>query len=81
VTAPERLVFSLTQEDGNGHIGPKTLVTVTFADAGAQTKMTFNQTGFDTTDRAANHTEGWKECFRKLEAQTEAQSRLNKNES
>jgi uncharacterized protein YndB with AHSA1/START domain len=74
VTAPERLVFSLTQEDAKGHAGPKTLITVTFAEAGTKTRMTFNQTGFDTASRADNNAEGWKECFRKLEAQMAKQA-------
>jgi len=68
IVAPERLTFSLTQEDGAGHAGPKTLVTVRFADKGAKTEMTFHQTGFKTAAARDTFTEGWTECFRKLEA-------------
>jgi uncharacterized protein YndB with AHSA1/START domain len=39
VVEPERLTFSLTQEDGEGNVGPKTLITVTFSQAGAKTEM------------------------------------------
>jgi len=68
VAEPERLVFSLTQEDGDGNIGPKTLVTVRFASKGAKTEMTFHQAGFKTSTKRDNNIEGWNECFRKLEA-------------
>jgi uncharacterized protein YndB with AHSA1/START domain len=68
VVEPERLAFTLTQEDGAGNIGPTTLVTVTFADKGAKTEMMFHQTGFETSSKRDNNTEGWNECFRKLEA-------------
>ncbi len=68
VVEPERLAFSLTQEDGEGNVGPRTLVTVSFASVGAKTEMTFNQTGFETSIKRDNNTEGWNECFRKLAA-------------
>jgi uncharacterized protein YndB with AHSA1/START domain len=66
VVEPERLVFTLTQEDGEGNVGHRTLVTVSFADAGAKTEMTFSQTGFATSSRRDNNIQGWNECFRKL---------------
>jgi uncharacterized protein YndB with AHSA1/START domain len=68
VVEPERLVFSLTQEDGDGNVRHRTLITVTFANVGATTMMTFNQTGFKTSRRRDSNTEGWNECFRKLKA-------------
>jgi uncharacterized protein YndB with AHSA1/START domain len=68
VVEPERLAFSLTQEDGEGNVGPRTLVTVRFASVGAKTEMTFNQTGFETPIKRDNNTAGWNECFRKLAA-------------
>ncbi len=68
VVEPERLAFSLTQEDGEGNVGPRTLITVRFANVGGKTEMTFNQTGFETSSRRDNNIEGWNECFRKLEA-------------
>ncbi|GLQ55466.1 SRPBCC family protein [Devosia nitrariae] len=67
VVEPERLTFSLTQEDGDGNVGHKTLITVSFSEAGAKTEMTFNQKGFETPARRDNNTEGWNECFRKLD--------------
>ncbi len=70
VVEPERLVFTLTQVEGQ-RIGPETVVTVTFATVGAGTRMTFSQTGFDTPTRRDDHREGWSECFKKLEAPCE----------
>jgi uncharacterized protein YndB with AHSA1/START domain len=67
VVYPERLVFSLTQEDDTGHSRPTTLVTVTFTEKGAKTEVTFLQTGFDSGAARDGNAEGWKECFRKLE--------------
>jgi uncharacterized protein (TIGR02246 family) len=71
VVEPERLVFSLTQEDGKGNVGHKTLVTVRFATVGARTEMTFTQTGFETSTRRDDNAQGWNECFRKLRAHIE----------
>jgi uncharacterized protein YndB with AHSA1/START domain len=68
VVTPERLVFTLTQEDGAGNVGVKTLVTVSFADVGAKTEMTFKQTGFAASAKRDDHIRGWNECFRKLAA-------------
>ncbi|MPY87808.1 MAG: SRPBCC domain-containing protein [Luteitalea sp.] len=67
VVHPERLVFSLMQEDGSGHSRASTVVTVTFAQKGAKTEVTFHQTGFDSAATRDGNAEGWKECFHKLE--------------
>jgi uncharacterized protein YndB with AHSA1/START domain len=66
IVAPQRLVFTLTQQDGDGNTGPETLVTVTFAEQGAKTEMTFEQTGFESAPARDGNAEGWKECFDKL---------------
>lgn len=67
VTPPERLVFSLTQH-ARGQSGPQTLVTVTFAQAGAKTDMVFRQSGFESVERRDGNAEGWGECFVKLDS-------------
>jgi uncharacterized protein YndB with AHSA1/START domain len=67
VVEPERLVFTLTHIEGRS-VRLETLVTVTFAPVGSSTRMTFQQTGFDTPIRRDEHREGWSECFRKLDA-------------
>jgi len=43
-------------------------VTVTLIAVGSSTRMTFQQTGFDTPTRRDDHRQGWSECFKKLEA-------------
>jgi uncharacterized protein YndB with AHSA1/START domain len=69
VRAPEKLVFTLTQQDGHGNQGPPTLVTVDFVEDGGRTRMDFRQSGYrDASMRDANQ-EGWGECFRKLASQ------------
>jgi uncharacterized protein YndB with AHSA1/START domain len=69
VRAPEKLVFTLTQQDGHGSQGPPTLVTVNFVEDGGRTRMDFRQSGYrDASMRDANR-EGWGECFRKLASQ------------
>ena len=66
VVEPEKLMFSLTQEDDEGNVGPLTHVTVRFAEADGKTEMTFSQTGFETAGKRDSHVEGWNECFRRL---------------
>ena len=59
VVEPERLVFTYVNESPDGTLGPETLVTVTFEEHGAQTRLTLRQTGFeDITERDA-HEGGW----------------------
>ena len=66
VVEPERLVFSLTQEDDEGNVGPLTQVAVRFAEVDGKTEMTFTQRGFKTAMKRDSNIEGWNECFRKL---------------
>jgi uncharacterized protein (TIGR02246 family) len=70
IVAPERLAFSLTQEDREGNVGPLTQVTVRLAEVDGKTEMTFRQTGFRTAKKRDSHVEGWNECFRQLEIRT-----------
>jgi uncharacterized protein YndB with AHSA1/START domain len=65
---PNRLlVFThqWTGEEGS----PATVVTVRLADAPrGGTKMTFSQTGFDSTAAKDGHADGWSQGFERLEA-------------
>jgi uncharacterized protein YndB with AHSA1/START domain len=70
---PARLVLTLTQVDGEGRSGPRTVVTVTFEERGAQTEMGFRQTGFEPGPRRDGNAEGWLSCFRRLDAQLESE--------
>ena len=64
---PEKVVMTLTQQGPSGSRGPDTVVHVTLEAAGAQTRMTFVQTGFEADKHRDENAEGWSECFRKLE--------------
>ncbi|SFW89785.1 SRPBCC family protein [Amycolatopsis australiensis] len=61
-SAPERLVFTFAWDDP----GVETLVTVTFADLGGKTEMTFTQTGFPTAAERDDHQAGWNSSFADL---------------
>jgi uncharacterized protein YndB with AHSA1/START domain len=66
IDEPQRLVFTHAWLDQHGDPGPETLVTVTLAERGAKTEMTFRQSGFDSADSREGHAGGWNECFDRL---------------
>lgn len=76
VVEPERLVFTLTQEDGAGRPGSETLVTVVLAENGPRTEMTFEQTGFASADVRDGNAEGWQGCLDKLDGHLPVSARL-----
>jgi uncharacterized protein YndB with AHSA1/START domain len=63
---PERLVFTFAWEEA-GLPGHETLVTVTFADQGGKTRLTFHQAVFESIESRDWHQSGWSECFDRLE--------------
>jgi len=65
VVAPERLVFTFAWEE-EGERGLETLVTITFADKGGKTLMTFHQAPFVSVEEREGHTEGWESTFDRL---------------
>lgn len=67
VDAPNRLAFTLTQS-GEGSTGPEILVEVRFADVPDGTRVHFTQAGFPSAGARDGNTQGWRECFEKLEA-------------
>lgn len=67
VRAPERLVTTHAWENPDGTPGQQTVITVTLAERGRRTEMTFRQAGFDSAEALEGHGEGWAECFDKLE--------------
>lgn len=67
IVEDELLVFTHAWE-GDGVGGHETLVTVHFGDHPRGTKMTFKQSGFDSSESAAGHKGGWTECFERLVA-------------
>ena len=66
IVPPERLVFTHAWTDEHGKPGPETLVTVTLAEEGGKTVMTFRQSGFSSAASRDGHGEGWTECFDRL---------------
>jgi uncharacterized protein YndB with AHSA1/START domain len=66
IVAPERLVFTYVNEDADGSPGPETLVTVTFEQLGAKTKLTLHHTGFDSVASRDAHEGGWTSCLERF---------------
>ena len=68
ISEPERLVFTHVWMDENGNpTSPESTVTVTLTARGNKTEMNFRQTGFDSLGSRDGHSEGWTECFDKLD--------------
>lgn len=65
VIEPERLVFTFAWDE-EGERGIETLVTVTFAEQGGKTLMTFRQTPFRSEGERDGHHEGWMSSFDRL---------------
>jgi uncharacterized protein YndB with AHSA1/START domain len=71
IIEPEKISFSWTWIDEDGHPGHETLVTVTLAEAGndgAQTKLTLHHAVFESVTARDAHGVGWTECFDRLAA-------------
>jgi uncharacterized protein YndB with AHSA1/START domain len=67
IVAPERLVFTMAWEGmEDGEPGRETLVTVSFAEEGAGTRMTFQQSVFSSREACDGHDEGWSSAFELL---------------
>ena len=65
VVPPERLVFTFAWEE-DGERGLETVVTVTFAERGGRTRMTFRQAPFRSAGERDGHAGGWTSCFDRL---------------
>ena len=65
ILKPERIVFTFAWEE-EGERGRENLVTVTFAEQGDKTRMTFRQAFFESVSERDSHNEGWSECFDRL---------------
>ena len=66
VVPNERLVFTFAWDEQDGTSGPETLVTITFADQGGKTLMTFRQSIFNTRENRDGHQKGWNSAFDRL---------------
>ncbi len=66
IVEPERLTFTFAWEDEQGQLGHETLVTITFAEDSAKTKLTLHQAVFDSVDQCGKHREGWTQMLDRL---------------
>jgi uncharacterized protein YndB with AHSA1/START domain len=66
IAAPERVVFTFAWDE-EGERGLETLVTVTFAEQGGKTLMTFRQVPFQSVEERDGHRGGWTSSFDRLE--------------
>jgi uncharacterized protein YndB with AHSA1/START domain len=64
---PERMVFTFAWDGDDGKPENEMLITITFAEEGDGTKMTFRQTLFRSVEQRDNHREGWTGTFDRLE--------------
>jgi uncharacterized protein YndB with AHSA1/START domain len=53
-------------EEVDGSIGPETLVTVTFEQLGAKTRLTLHHTGFESIASRDAHEGGWTSCLERF---------------
>jgi uncharacterized protein YndB with AHSA1/START domain len=65
IAPPSRIVLTFTWEEEDAM---DTLITVTFEEVEAGTRLTFHQTPFTTIESRDGHMEGWSECIDRLEA-------------
>lgn len=64
IVAPERLVYTWAWVDAQGNPGHETLLTITFADHGAEkTLLTLRQSGFESVTARDGHQGGWNSAF------------------
>ena len=68
IVAPERLVFTYMTEDAGGAIDRETLVTVTFDDLGARTRLTLRHVAFASEEARLDHQGGWTGCLERCAA-------------
>jgi uncharacterized protein YndB with AHSA1/START domain len=66
IVEPERLTFTFSWEQ-EGELGRENLVTITFAEQGRKTRMTFRQAFFESIETRDSHHGGWSESFDRLE--------------
>jgi uncharacterized protein YndB with AHSA1/START domain len=67
IVDPERLVFTWVRDDEEGlRFHSTNLVTVIFAEHGAQTKLTLHHANFQTTADRDDHGGGWNQCLDRL---------------
>ena len=66
IAPPERIVFTFQWEE-EGERGIETVVTITFAEEGGKTRMTFRQAPFQSDVERDGHGMGWTSSFDRLD--------------
>jgi uncharacterized protein YndB with AHSA1/START domain len=66
IVAPRHLVFTFAWDQEDGTPGHETLVTLTLAEEGGKTRMTFRQALFATVASRDGHAGGWSSSFERL---------------
>src|SRR5262249_40912601 len=76
LVAPERLVFTLINEDDRGEVMFRTKVEVTFGDREGRTVMTFVQVGLESGELRESLRAGWISCLDKLDQNLAAEREI-----
>ena len=63
IAPPRRIVLTFTWEEPDAI---DTVITVTFEEVGAGTRLTFHQTPFASVESRDGHAGGWEECMDRL---------------
>ena len=66
VEMPERLAFTYVSDDPRGIAGHETVVTVTFEDLDAKTRLTLHQAVFESVEARDSHQGGWSSTMDRL---------------
>jgi len=66
IIEPERLVFTYVNEDAADTPGHETLVTVSFAEEGARTRLTLRHAIFESAEARDAHERGWTSCLERF---------------
>jgi uncharacterized protein YndB with AHSA1/START domain len=66
VVRPERLVFTYVNEAADGTLDRETLVTLSFEEQGARTRLTLQHTGFESVESRDAHQGGWTSCLERF---------------
>lgn len=72
---PERLTFTFAWEDGQGSLGPESLVTVTLVEEDGKTRLTLHQAVFETVAACDAHNAGWSSSLERLAELLAAEAR------
>jgi uncharacterized protein YndB with AHSA1/START domain len=68
IAPPERIACTWAWEDEEGKLGHETMLTVSFAEDGAKTKLTLHQAVFESAAARDDHEDGWTTCLERLAA-------------